>query len=490
LSRGIFSLGKAITLAILITSASFAVTITQAEYFFNTDPGQGLATPITITPGADISISGLVVPPTGLLPDRIHKLNLRFRSDEGYWSFAEGRFFFILSGGAPVVDTVRVVQAEYWFDALTATTVDIPDGQTSVYAALVPTAVLTVDRLHTFSTRYLDDNGLWSATETRYFFIVSGLTPVVDTLRVVQAEYWFDALPATTVDVPDGQTSAYVADIPAAGLTIDRLHTFSLRYLDDNGVWSAPATRYFYLLQGGPGTVQYRVVTDLEYWIDSSPPTPLDLADAATVSFNSLIPSTGLSSGLHHFNIRYRDDTGAWSMAEARNFVVISQTAPAGPPSFLTAAEYYINGNPAPGSGVPILLPQDGSWNEHDEETAVVITNLPVGLHRFCLRYRDEQGTWSSAFCDSVVMSPVLVIRPSGPNVILTWQADTTHIPFTIYRADNVVGPFNQIAQTNLTTYTDSVAPADIRKYYRVTTTTSALSTFRMPAQSALPPRD
>lgn len=71
---------------IWISGASAAVS--GMEYFFNTDPGFGLATPITISTAAD-SVSVIQNIPVPSLSIGAHKLYVRSKNAEGTWSFPE-----------------------------------------------------------------------------------------------------------------------------------------------------------------------------------------------------------------------------------------------------------------------------------------------------------------------------------------------------------------------------------------------------------------
>ncbi len=390
---------------LLLVTGSYAVTITQAEYFVDTDPGQGAGTAIAITSGESVSIAGLTVSTVGLSAGQVHRLFLRYRSSENYWTLADGRYFYPITVSAGSVTQANIVSGEYWFDNGTHTFVEITDAPNIAYAATIP-----------------------------------------------------------------------------EGLTANALHTFSFRLLDQNGNWTISEGRYFYVISGASGTIDIKNVTALEYWLDSNAPTLVDIADAPTGNFAQLIPA-GTETGIHTFSTRYRDEDGVFSMTETRRFVLISQSSSNYTPKHLVACEYFINGSPAPGGAIPLPTPNDGTYDEGQEENAVVVTNLPIGLHLFCIRYQDSEGIWTPAYCDSVMMSPILVIQPSGNDIVLSWQADPLHVPFHVYRGGDVVGPFTEIGTSNSLNYTDSgiLNQVDTRNIYCVTTTPGVLSNFRLP---------
>ena len=357
---------------VMVVSGAFAVTITQAEYYVDTDPGQGLGTAIPITNGETVSISGLNVSSIGLTADQVHRLFLRYKSDENVWSFAEGRYFYPLTVSAGTVT--------------------------------------------------YDD--------------------------IVQSEYWVYALPSTFVDLADSPNITYPALNPTHGLATNVIHRFFLRFQHENGNWTIAEGRYFYIIEGTGGGIEIKNVTALEYWLDSNAPTLVDIADAPIGNFAQLIP-VGTEAGVHTFNTRYRDEDGVWSMTETRRYVLISELQSNYTPKHIVACEYFINGNPAPGGAIPLPTPTDGAYDESQEENAVVVTNLPIGNHLFCIRYQDSEGIWTPAYCDSVLMTPILVIQRSGSDIALSWQADPLHVPFHVFRGPDVAGPFTEIGTSN-----------------------------------------
>ncbi len=79
--------------------------ITAAEYFIDTDPGEGLGTPISITPGTSVVTEG-TVPTTGLALG-LHTMGIRFKGNTGIWCAAELAEFTI-AGDVPLTYTVTL----------------------------------------------------------------------------------------------------------------------------------------------------------------------------------------------------------------------------------------------------------------------------------------------------------------------------------------------------------------------------------------------
>jgi len=128
-----------------------------------------------------------------------------------------------------------------------------------------------------------------------------------------------------------------------------------------------------------------------------------------------------------------------------------------------------VNVDPGPGNGVAIPLPDDGTWDEPQENVSTVLTGLPVGLYLVGFRTRDDAGRWSASTADSLLVGPVLVISSSGNDVVLNWQSGGGVSQYKIYRAPS--GALNAAAT----------------EYYRVTFQTTTLSDFRLPRGSLAP---
>ncbi|HRG06974.1 MAG TPA: hypothetical protein PLJ08_00240, partial [Cyclobacteriaceae bacterium] len=86
--------GLTLFFILLLTSSSFSQTLLRAEYFFNTDPGIGNATPITLAANTGNLVFTTSIP-TSSLPQGFHQLALRVKETGGRWSNFEMRGFYI-----------------------------------------------------------------------------------------------------------------------------------------------------------------------------------------------------------------------------------------------------------------------------------------------------------------------------------------------------------------------------------------------------------
>jgi len=139
------------------------LTITAAEYFFDTDPGIGLATPLSLTPGAEVSIFGN--PSAASLRNGVHTMYVRYRDSQGKWSVVKGKPFHVISEGL-------LSEAEYFYDTDPGLGLGIhfrfnPDTVISTFGRTTASTLQT--GVHTFYYRLLDSQGRWSAAKRKQF---------------------------------------------------------------------------------------------------------------------------------------------------------------------------------------------------------------------------------------------------------------------------------------------------------------------------------
>ncbi len=219
----------------------------QLEYFFNTDPGFGNGTPITVpTPQPDLNNFAAAIP-TIALPQGYYRLYIRSRDVNGQWSHtASGIFSNVV---APVYPTappapVNIVKLEYAIDANlpfgSGTDIPITPGlnvanqNVSISTTGLPAAP------HILYIRSQDANGAWSLTNISFFD--NSVAPAYPTApppatALQQLEYFIDTDPgfglATSVSFTAGTDIS--TSFSVNGLA-NGLHNFYIR--SRNNPWS------------------------------------------------------------------------------------------------------------------------------------------------------------------------------------------------------------------------------------------------------------
>jgi hypothetical protein len=87
--------------------------ITNSEYFFDSDPGPGNGTAITVSSPGDIVTINTTIS-TAALGNGFHFFAIRVKDANGTWSLYEKRGFYISASSS---DAANITAAEYFFDA-------------------------------------------------------------------------------------------------------------------------------------------------------------------------------------------------------------------------------------------------------------------------------------------------------------------------------------------------------------------------------------
>jgi len=136
--------------------------IARAEYFLNTDPGFGKATPVTLTASADISKQAITLNIESA-PPGINNLFIRTEDSNGRWSLTNCLAFIKGTVAA------NITTLEYYIDTDPgigkATQVVLTPGQDiSNYIFNVNVSSLAANSTHNLFVRVKDSYGIWSFT--------------------------------------------------------------------------------------------------------------------------------------------------------------------------------------------------------------------------------------------------------------------------------------------------------------------------------------
>ena len=96
------------------TSITIAQNITAAEYFFDSDPGVGNGTSLSITAAENVNSTYSI--PTAGVGAGFHILMLRFKDANGLWSHAEHKAFYVETAAGAQTVLANIVAYEYFFN--------------------------------------------------------------------------------------------------------------------------------------------------------------------------------------------------------------------------------------------------------------------------------------------------------------------------------------------------------------------------------------
>lgn len=146
------------------SSASLQPDINRVEYFVDTDPGYGNATPLSISAAKDIANLSINISLTPL-NEGVHIVGIRSRDSKGAWSL-DNKWIFLkpysIGSSTPLPSVVKM---EYYIDVDPgyghATTINITPG-TDISMLVFDADITTVETgAHKIGIRSLDARGAW-----------------------------------------------------------------------------------------------------------------------------------------------------------------------------------------------------------------------------------------------------------------------------------------------------------------------------------------
>lgn len=220
--------------------------ITDMEYYFDSDPGQGNGTQITIT-GSPTSLDFSPLIAFSSLTSGFHALHTRARDNNGNWGIPDIRAFYVVAGGT--TSQANITQLEYFFDTEPGYGAGIPltvtAGSQINIQSLISSSSLS-NGFHLIGIRARDDDGQWGIAETKVFY--------VDQFSQISAvEYFLDTDPgkgaATSVSITPGGAVDQTFTVPTASLPTGS-HTFGVRAARTDGSWGNTSTTTFTIKEG------------------------------------------------------------------------------------------------------------------------------------------------------------------------------------------------------------------------------------------------
>ncbi|MEO6832189.1 MAG: T9SS type A sorting domain-containing protein [Chitinophagaceae bacterium] len=324
--------------------------VIAAEYFFDTDPGVGNGTALSVTMPDDSVALTASISTTGLLTG-YHKVYVRTKTNSGNWGLVQSHSFFVeesITAGEYFVDTDPGVGLG------TAFAFSSPNDTVTQSVTITPSSSLSAGK-HLLYIR-TKAQGKWSITGKRDFFVLP---------RINAAEYFFDTDPGVAAGVPlavsplsDSVSETYT--IGTTGLQGGK-HSIYVRSRSAGGQWSITSKRDFYI---NPKIVAVEYFWDLDPGVGAGISLPLT-TQKDSVSENYIVHAPCLTPGDHHLYIRMKDEFGAWGLTQEDTLTFINPTIAAtaiypGPGPYGTPVKVLGSGGAAPyqyklGSGTATL---------------------------------------------------------------------------------------------------------------------------------------
>lgn len=201
-------------MALFVPLLFYAQDIDYAEYFIDSDPGFGTATPIAVSAaGSDISLDFNA--DIAALQPGIHYLVIRARDDQGQWSLGSNTVFYLVKSSDVSVSNIN--QAEYFIDTDpgfgNATSIPVPAPGDDLTLPLSPGLESLDQGMHYIHFRARDVSGRWGSGMNAVFLFID--LPSSAESEIQQVEYFVDTDPGFGLGTP--------VALPSSGsdLTID-----------------------------------------------------------------------------------------------------------------------------------------------------------------------------------------------------------------------------------------------------------------------------
>jgi hypothetical protein len=218
--------------------------VVKAEYFFDTDPGLGNATPLNLTPAADIAnLSATITLNGSALNNGFHRLYIRTQDDAGRWSLTQSGFFDNVA--VPVYPAApgtagNIVEVEYFIDADPGLglgkKINVPAANDiASFNALIDLSGVA-SGAHRLYVRSKDAAGKWSLTHYAVFDNAAQTPyPIAPAAApaLTEAEYFFDSDPGfgngVSISIPSStDVTNFSLNVPVTNLSQGR-HVLYLR---------------------------------------------------------------------------------------------------------------------------------------------------------------------------------------------------------------------------------------------------------------------
>lgn len=235
-------------------------TINYVEYFWDTDPGAGKGTKLSITPSSELSLNNISIPTTGLSKGS-HLLGIRAKGERG-WSPLITQEVYVPASTAGATDITYV---EYFWDTDPGFGKGTPLPFTKGQEVSIDNATISVEGLsagdHQLFVRAYGNNG-WTPTISQTVYV----EPDASNFEVLQAEYFWNDDPGYGKGTPIALTPGKEVSINDFTVPTGLVHGDAVLHV-----------RYHGTLGWSP-TVAYPVMVNAngEYTLNASKETSLD----------------------------------------------------------------------------------------------------------------------------------------------------------------------------------------------------------------------
>ena len=312
------------------TNTNAVVKITQAEYFWDNDPGAGNGLALLAFDGNFNQAFETVFTNNATLPSvGDHILHIRVKGNDGNWSPAFRKVFRVSANTNTNLE-VKITQAEYfWNDdpgigngiALLAFDGSFNQAFESVFTN---NASLPIVGDYILNVRVKGQDNNWSPVFRKVFRVSENNNTNLE-VKITQAEYFWDNDPGAGNGFAflafDGNFNQALETVFTNNATLpdEGDHVLHIRVKAQDGNWSAPFRKVFRLTSNNNTNLEVKITLGEYYWnVDPGFGNGLPLL-AFDGNFNQALETLSntlqitVPSGLYVLHVRTLANDGNWS---------------------------------------------------------------------------------------------------------------------------------------------------------------------------------
>lgn len=256
--QGTWGLYQKVLFYVSAPSATLA-NIASAEYFFDTDPGLGNATALSISGTPSEATESFVIPLSSLV-EGFHTLAIRTQNTDGIWSLYDNKVFYITEEIDGSNSFANIAGAEYWFDIDpgfgNGTALTISGNPSEVTENFVIPLGSLEPGFHKLGIRTQNTDGTWSLYDKKVFYIFD--SEDFDISPLSELEFLYDeelgyGTGQTVPIVATGNPDEYLVEIPTDLVSCD-IHDIWVSVKNEAGKYS-----------------QYSILVDVDVFDNENP---------------------------------------------------------------------------------------------------------------------------------------------------------------------------------------------------------------------------
>lgn len=282
--------------------------IISGEYFFDSDPGFGNATSITVNSSTTVDLNTVSIPFANLT-EGIHFLYVRFKDNQNRWSVPVRKPFYANPFQHQILP---IIQAEYYINTDPgfglASNISITNASTiDIESLAIPTMNLP-EGIHYLYVRFKDNQNRWSVPIRKPFYVATNFN---NPTPIVAAEFFIDEDPgfenAVNIPITAGILVDTSVDLSYEDLS-EGTHFLYVRVKNEEGKWSLAAKREFTVTALSSETFQLK--KNLVYPNPFTDILNIDLDDSFTIHSINLFDSLGKKVSIPYWNNKQIQLTG------------------------------------------------------------------------------------------------------------------------------------------------------------------------------------